>query len=112
MLFSPAYAQTGGGGGAFDVMFLVPLVLMFGIMYFLMIRPQQQRLKTHREMIANVKRGDEVVTGGGIIGKIHRVVDDNEVQVEIADGVRVRMRKSMISEVKAKGEPAKDAASS
>ena len=87
----------------------IPLILIFAIMYFLIIRPQQQRLKAHREMISNVRRGDGVVTAGGLIGKVTKVIDDNEIQVEIADGVRVRAMKSTISEVRAKGDPVKDA---
>lgn len=109
MLITPAYAQTAAPtGSAFDLTMLLPLVAMFAIMYFLIIRPQQQRMKSHKEMIANVRRGDTVVTSGGLIGKVSRVVDDNEVQVELADNVRVRVVKGMLAEVRSKGEPAKD----
>ncbi len=108
MLITPAYAQTAAPtGSAFDLTMLLPLVAMFAIMYFLIIRPQQQRMKSHKEMIANVRRGDTVVTSGGLIGKVSRV-DDNEVQVELADNVRVRVVKGMLAEVRSKGEPAKD----
>ena len=86
----------------------VPFVLIFVIMWFLIIRPQQRRVKEHREMINNVRRGDTVVTSGGIVGKVTRVVEDaSELEVEIADGVKVKLARAMISEVRAKGEPVK-----
>ena len=106
MLITPAYAQTGAPGGGDFLITIVPFIAIFAIMYFLIIRPQQQRLKQHRDMVANVKRGDTVITQGGIIGKVSKVVDDGEVQVEIADNVRVRIVRSMIAEVKTKGEAA------
>jgi preprotein translocase subunit YajC len=84
---------------------IAPLVLIFVVFYFLLIRPQQQRLKQHREMIGNLRRGDVVVTGGGFIGKITRVSDD-EATVEIAENVRVKVLKATITEVRAKTEPA------
>ncbi len=107
MLISPAYAQFGGGGGDSLLVSLLPLLLIFVVFYFLLIRPQQTRAKTHKAMIAAVKRGDMVVTGGGIVGKVNRVKDE-EVQVEIADGVRVNVLKSTLSSVRSKGEPAPD----
>ncbi|CAN7206519.1 preprotein translocase subunit YajC [Bosea sp. LjRoot9] len=88
-------------------MSLVPFVLIFVIMWFLIIRPQQKRVKTHQEMIKNVRRGDTVVTSGGIVAKVSKVIDDGEIEAEIAEGVRVRLVKGMISEVRAKGEPVK-----
>ena len=88
---------------------LVPFVLIFVIMWFLIIRPQQRRAKDHQELIRNVRRGDTVVTSGGIVGRVTKVTDDAEVEVEIADGVRVRVVRTMISEVRAKGEPVKAA---
>ncbi len=87
---------------------LVPFLLIFVIMYFLLIRPQQRKMKTHQEMIKAVRRGDSVVTSGGIIGKIAKVVDDGEVELEIGDKTRIRIVRSAISEVRAKGEPVKD----
>jgi preprotein translocase subunit YajC len=84
---------------------IVPTVLIIGIMYFLMIRPQQQRLKQHRDMVAGIRRGDTVVTSGGIIGKVAKV-DDQELQVEIADGVKIKVVRSTVSEVRGKGEAA------
>jgi preprotein translocase subunit YajC len=109
MFISPAYAQASGGSADFMVQ-LVPIILMFVIFYFLLLRPQQQRLKQHREMIANVRRGDTVVMGGGIIGKVTKVKDDAEIEVEIADNTRVRVMKTTLAEVRAKGETVKEGA--
>ena len=102
------YAQAAPG--AFDMLnsLIVPTMLIIGIMYFLMIRPQQKRLKEHRDMVASIRRGDTVVTSGGIVGKVTKVVDDDQIEFEISDGVRVRQMRQMISGVRAKGEPAKD----
>jgi preprotein translocase subunit YajC len=108
MIITPAYAQAAGGGADMFVQ-LVPILLMFVIFYFLLIRPQQQRLKQHRELIANIRRGDTVVTAGGIVGTVTKVRDDNELEVEIAKDTRVRVVKGTISEVRVKGEPVKDA---
>lgn len=107
MLITPAYAQAAGGGGAAAFGQFIPLILIFAIMYFLLIRPQQKRMKEHKAMIEALRRGDQVVTQGGIIGKISRVKDgENEVEVEIADGVRVRVVRSTIASVLSKTEPA------
>jgi len=85
----------------------VPLIVIFGIMYFLLIRPQQKKLKDHKAMIEQVRRGDSVLTSGGIIGKVTKVKDEgNEIEVEIADGVKVRVIKSTLSQVLSKTEPA------
>ncbi len=86
---------------------LLPIVLIFVIMYFLILRPQQQRQRQHREMIANVRRGDTIVTTGGLIGKVAKV-DESEIQIEIAEDTRVRIVRGMISEVRAKSEPVKE----
>lgn len=83
---------------------LIPLILLFGIFYFLIIRPQQQRMKAHQAMVSAVKRGDTVVTAGGLIGKVSKVKDDGELLVEIADNVQVRVLKSTLTEVRTKGE--------
>lgn len=109
MFISPAFAQGTGGGSDMLVQF-VPILLMFVIFYFLLLRPQQQRAKAHREMVANVRRGDTVVTSGGIIGKVTKVKDETEVEVEIADNTRVRVVKATLTDVRAKGEAGKDAA--
>lgn len=108
-MFTPAFAQTAGGSPFGGDMFiqLMPFVLIFVIMYFLIIRPQQKRAKDHRQMISNVRRGDTVVMSGGLIGKVSKVVDDNEIEIEIADNVKVRASRGMISDVRAKGEPVK-----
>lgn len=109
MFITSALAQgtsSSGGGGDF-LLQLLPFILIFAIMYFLIIRPQQQRMKSHREMIANLRRGDTVVTSGGIIGKVTKVSDE-EIQAEVSDGVRVRLIRNMIAEVRTKGEPVKD----
>jgi preprotein translocase subunit YajC len=105
MLFSTAYAQAagataGGGFGGLEQMFLIiPIIAVF---YFFMIRPQQRKMKEHRALVAGVRRGDRVVTGGGLIGQVTKVISDGEVQVEIAEGVRVRVVRSQISEVLSK----------
>ncbi len=85
----------------------VPLILIFGIMYFLLIRPQQKKVKEHQAMVAALRRGDQVVTQGGVIGKVVKVKDDGEVEVEIADGVKIRVVQSTIATVVSKTEPAK-----
>ena len=108
MFITPAYAQGAGGGGADFIIQLLPFILIFVIIYFLIIRPQQKRVKDHQEMVAGVRRGDTVVTGGGLVGKVSKLIDDREVQVEIADGVRVRVVRAMISDVRARGEPVGD----
>ncbi len=109
MFISEAHAQaTGGGGGGFGGFEqILPLILIFVVFYFLLIRPQQKKMREHREMLSGVKRGDRVVTGGGIIGLVTKVIGDNEVQVEIAENVRVRVAKSTISNILARGEPVK-----
>jgi preprotein translocase subunit YajC len=87
---------------------MMPLILLFGIFYFLLIRPQQQRLKAHQQMVEAVRRGDTVVTAGGMVGKVAKVKDDGEIMVEIADNVQVRVLKSTLTEVRAKGGEAKN----
>jgi preprotein translocase subunit YajC len=113
MWITPAYAQGaspfGGEGGM--LMSLLPFILIFVIMYFLILRPQQKRVRQHQEMVKNVRRGDTVVTNGGLIGKVTKVIDDDQMEIEIADGVRIRQMRQMVSEVRAKGEPVKDEAS-
>lgn len=107
MLITPAYAQAGGDTNSMLVS-LLPFVLIFVIMYFLILRPQQKRVKQHQEMVKNVRRGDTVVTSGGLVGKVTKVVDDDQLEVEVADGVKIRQMRQMISDVRAKGEPVKD----
>jgi preprotein translocase subunit YajC len=107
MFATPAYAQAAGGaGGAFTS--FVPLILIFAIMYFLLIRPQQKKVKEHQAMVEAVRRGDQVVTAGGLIGKVVKVKEDNEIEVELAQGVKVRVVKSTLSQVVSKTEPASE----
>jgi preprotein translocase subunit YajC len=108
MFITPAFAQGAPAGGS-DMLFQVaPFALIFVIMYFLILRPQQKRAKDHQLLVTQLRRGDTVVTSGGLVGKITKVIDDNEVEVQIADNVRVRQLRQMVTEVRAKGEPAKD----
>ena len=106
MFISPAYAQASGAPGGDFIGMLLPLVLIMGIFWFLLIRPQQKRMKEHQELIKNLRRGDTVVTTGGIIGKINKVVDDGEIIVETGE-VKLRVARSAVAEVRVKGEPAK-----
>ena len=111
MLITPAYAQAAAGGDANSMlMSLLPFALIFVIMYFLILRPQQKKVKDHQELVKNIRRGDTVVTSGGLVGKVTKVVDDDQIEFEISDGVRVRQMRQMISGVRAKGEPAKEKA--
>ena len=107
MFATPAYAQAAGGGAAAFGSF-IPLILIFGIMYFLLIRPQQKKMKEHQAMVEGVRRGDQVVTAGGLIGKVVKVKDDNEIEIELAQGVKVLAVKSTLSQVLTKTEPASD----
>jgi len=111
MFSSPAYAQSGAAassGGAFGLSGMIPLILIFVIFYFLIIRPQQRRAKQHQQMIAAVKKNDVAVTGGGIIGKVTKV-EDNEVELEIASGVKIKVVKATLSEIRPLGsKPAND----
>ncbi|UTW54226.1 preprotein translocase subunit YajC [Kordiimonas sp. SCSIO 12610] len=109
MFSSPVYAQAAGaapaGGGLID---FLPIVLIVVVFWFLIIRPQSKKMKEHREMVNNVRRGDTVVTNGGLVGKVAKVKEDsNELEIDIAEGVRVKVIKSMLSDVRVKGEPVK-----
>lgn len=106
MFVSPAYAQAAGGAGGNVIAQFLPLVLIFAIMYFLLIRPQQKKAKDHQAMVQAVRRGDQVVTAGGLVGKVSKVRDETEVEVEIAEGVKVRVIKSTLANVISKTEPA------
>ena len=110
MFVTPAYAQGAGAPGGMEIFVqIVPFILIFVIMYFLLIRPQQKRVKAHREMIMAVRKGDVVITAGGLIGKIKSVNEtDDEVVVELAKGVEVRVVRGSISDVKAKTEPLRE----
>jgi preprotein translocase subunit YajC len=110
MFVSPAFAQGSSlfGGGDNMLVSLLPFVLIFVIMYFLILRPQQKKAKQHQEMVKNVRRGDTVVTSGGLVGKVTKVIDDDQIEVELAEDVRVRQMRSMVADVRAKGEPVKE----
>jgi preprotein translocase subunit YajC len=107
MFIATAYAQQagGGGGGGFDIVQIAPLILIFVVFYFLLIRPQQKKAKDHKTMLTALRRGDRVVTGGGIIGTVSKVQGEEEVVLEIAEGVRVRVVRSTIQSVLSKTEP-------
>ena len=109
MFITEAWAQGAGGGGSDFLVQLFPLVLIFIVFYFLLIRPQQAKVRAQREMLGGVKRGDRVVTGGGIIGLVTKVIGDNELQVELADGVRVRIIKATITDILTRGESVRGA---
>ena len=98
MFISPAYAQAAGASADALTSFL-PLILIFVVFYFLIIRPQSKKAKAHRAMLDAVRRGDKIVTSGGLIGLVTKVKDDNEIQVEIAENVRVRVMRHMVSDV-------------
>jgi preprotein translocase subunit YajC len=104
MTFTPIFAQGGAFGG--DLLSFMPLILIFVIFWFFLIRPQQKKMKEHRDMVAALRRGDQVVTAGGVMGKVTKVLDETTVQVEIAEDVRVRIVKGTISDVLNKTEPA------
>lgn len=107
MFVTPAYAQAAGGAGPSALAgSFIPLILMVGIMYFLLIRPQQAKAKQHKAMVEALRRGDQVVTQGGMLAKVTKVLEDGLVEVEIADGVKVKVVKTSISQVVSKTEPA------
>ena len=104
MFIPPAYAQAAGGSDQFMGL-LVPMLIMIVIFYFLVIRPQQQRAKAHRELISQVRRGDTVITSGGFVGKVIKASDtSDEVEVELSDSMRVRVLKSTLMDVRGKGD--------
>lgn len=107
MFVSPAYAQTAGFAGSLGALEqFLPLVLIFVVFYFLLIRPQQRKMKEHRAMVEALRRGDQVVTSGGIVGKVSKVQEDGFVEVEIAEGVKIKLVKHTITQVLNKTEPA------
>jgi preprotein translocase subunit YajC len=115
MLITPAFAQSGlfgGGDSGSMILQFMPLIIIIAIMYFLVLRPQQMKVKQHQSMVKALRRGDTVITNGGVVAKVTKLVDDDQIEVEIADGVRVRQMRSMVSEVRAKGEPVRDESAS
>ena len=107
MFVPPAYAQAAADGGGSGFEAFLPLILIFGVFYVLLIRPQQKKMKEHKATLSAIRRGDKVVTGGGIVGTVTKVIDDLEITVEIADGVKVRVQRGLISTVLSKTEPVK-----
>ncbi len=105
MFATPAFAQAATGAGGAVASFL-PLILIFAIMYFLLIRPQQRKLKEHKAMVEALRRGDQVLTAGGIVGKVASVAADGTLEVEIAQGVKVKVMRHTITQVMSKTEPA------
>ncbi|MGE0409425.1 MAG: preprotein translocase subunit YajC [Amphiplicatus sp.] len=108
MFISPALAQAGDPAAPNPLLSLAPFILVFVIFYFLLIRPQQQQRKKHLEMVSNVRRGDVVVTAGGVVGKVAKVLEGDEIMVELADNVTVKVLKQTLAEVRAKTQPAND----
>ena len=106
MLISPAYAQAAGGGGTDLFTSFLPIILIFVVFYFLLIRPQQKKVKQHRELVGALRRGDKIVTAGGLIGTVTKIVSDTEAMVELAEGVRVRVVRHTIQDVISKTEAA------
>lgn len=108
-MISPAYAQAAGGAAQPGILeMLLPFILIAVVFYFLLIRPQQKRMKEHKALISNIRRGDTVVTSGGLIGKVAKVLDDqDELEVDVGGDTKVRVVRSTIADVRGKGEPAK-----
>jgi len=107
MFVTPAYAQSAGADAEI-VMSILPFILIFVIMYFLIIRPQRQQMKKREEMLKGIRRGDQIVTGGGILARVTKVIDDTELEAEIAEGTKVRIARALIADVRVKGEPVKE----
>lgn len=106
MFISEAWAQGGPAGGDSNMILqLLPMLLIFVVFYFLLIRPQQKKMKAHKEMIGNLRRGDKIITSGGLAGTVTKVIDDSFLQVELAEGVKVRLGRGYVAEVISKTEP-------
>lgn len=106
MFVTPAYAQAATGGGGLDLFgILMPFLLILPIMYFMLIRPQREQMKKRGEMLKAIRRGDTVVTGGGLVGKVTKVINDNELEVDLGSGLKVTALTGTISDVRVKGEP-------
>ncbi|AEQ51488.1 preprotein translocase subunit YajC [Pelagibacterium halotolerans] len=109
MFVTPAFAQGAAAPSGMDfISSFVPIILLIAIFWFLIFRPQQKRMKTHQAMLAAVKRGDTIVTNGGVVGKVTKAVDGEDLEVEIATGVKIKVVRSMISDVRTKSEPVND----
>ena len=105
MFITPAYAQAAGGGFGDIASTILPLVMIMAVFWFLLIRPQQKRAKEHAAMVAAVRRGDNVVTNGGMVGKVVKVIGDNELMIEVGEGVKIKFLRSAIADVNVKGQP-------
>ncbi len=107
MFVSPAFAQTAtSAGGAESILIsILPFVAVFAIMYFLIIRPQRAAAKKREEMLRNIRRGDTIVTGGGIIAKVTKVMDNGELEVQISETTKIRVLQGLVADVRVKGEP-------
>jgi len=105
MFVTPAFAQSGAGGAPDMLVSILPFILIFVIMYFLIIRPQRTQMKKRAELLAAIRRGDSVVTGGGFLGKVTKVINDNELEIDLGNGVKVTALRSTIADVRVKGEP-------
>ena len=115
MFITPAFAQAAGAAAGDTnsmLMSLLPFAMIFVIMYFLILRPQQRKAKEHANLVKNIRRGDTVVTNGGLVGKVTKVVDDEQIEMEVSDGVRIRQMRQMIATVRSKGEPTSEAVAS
>jgi len=110
MFVTPAYAQAAAGGaGAFDLLTgIAPILILVVIFWFLIFRPQQKRLKEHQSMLGAIRRGDTIVTSGGIVGKVTKVQENEDLEVEISQGVKVKLVRSMVQDVRSKPEPVND----
>lgn len=109
MFVTPAYAQAAGGAGAMDIFTsLMPILLLVVIFWLLIFRPQQKRMKAQQAMLSAIRRGDTVVTTGGIVGKVTKAVDGEDLEVEIAQGVKVKLVRGMVADVRSKAEPVND----
>ena len=108
MFVTPAYAQGPAGGGMELFSSFVPIILLIAIFWFLIFRPQQKRMKEHKAMLAAVKRGDTIVTSGGIVGKVTKVVENEDIEIEVAQGVKVKVVRGMVADVRSKSEPVND----
>lgn len=109
MFVTPAFAQAAGASGSSDIlMSILPFVLIFVIMYFLIIRPQRTQMKKRAEMLSNIRRNDTIITGGGIVAKVTKVIDDNELEAEISEGLKVRIMRATIADVRTRAEPVAD----
>ena len=106
MLISPAFAQAAGASPGGGMEMFLPFILIIVVFYFLLWRPQQKKVKQHKEMLSNLKRGDRIVTGGGIVGRIARIEGDDELIVEVAPEIRLRVVRSTVADLRSKGEPA------